>query len=398
MNSALGAASIESVYSGVGAGQWRNAGNWTNSDLSAAYPDNNNPGGHNYHAKVLADHSHVTLDGIVAVDSLTMQSGNGPMSLTLTNNAHLTAGGASFTSLTSAVAAPSVALQANSIMNVAGHLQTQGPISVGASASLSAQSLTHDTLLPSTINGTLSVQQLLTIDGGALTVAGSTTAASTQINPFGVVTVPTGGQLAGTDIAIVGLLDLAGGAVSATNPLQLSGALQGHGSISSADVSGGINPGSFASRGHIDITGDLTFTDSSFSYLSIDIADRANTLDFDTLATSGDVELATYLTVVLAGTFVADPADEYIVLTAASIDAGQMMFDTLGDGRIVVYNDDGEAGTFAYELRAPAAGVEQLVLRDFRAIPEPGLLAPVALVLGALVQRVKKTHGPSRRG
>jgi hypothetical protein len=383
----LPAAQVTSTYTAGGSGAWENPASWSNSNGSLAYPDNNNGSGDSYISRHLLNGVEIQLNSVVQVDELILFNSNG--GLTLGGAARLTAEYAHLTTAGSTLSAPVITLNTGAQMHVPGALHSQGEVNVAAGATLSGGSFHSDTLRVSSIAGAMDLSGEFSIAGGGIGITGQLSSRSVSLGAFAVLTVP--GTVQAQTFLHGGLLDLLGGTVTTNSAIEVAGggSIRGWGTISGAHVTEGvISPGTFDATGHLQIADELSFRDNASTSLNIRIADNPASLDFDRVTAGGIAQLETALWVQFMGSFIASSADEYTILTATQIDMDHLVVEG-GGGRVTVYNEDGEAGSFAYEVRAPAAGLEQLVLHDFVAIPEP-TYAGVAAGLAVLLHRRRR--------
>jgi hypothetical protein len=224
--------------------------------------------------------------------------------------------------------------------------------------------------------------------------ASTTTQIATAFNNSGTVNVNAGTLEAAAQFTqTAGSLNLLGGTITGTVPLNIQGGLlTGSGTIANAvtNIGGTISPGS--SAGSITITGNLTLGNNS--NLSIELGGVAQGTQYDFLSEAGTAALTLdgNLTLHFINGFqnTVTASDTFTILTSNQNLAGA--FDNVANGaRLNVTN---LPGSFQVNYGAGSPfGAQNVVLSAF-VIPEPSSAFSLALGLGALGIRRRRSASP----
>jgi hypothetical protein len=365
------------------AGSWTDSTKWDPQDVPDQLTD------HAVFASPDANNADVTLGSPITIGTLTM-SASQPQ-FTIQNIGSLSVG---VTTVSSAGA--QVTIQNGGLLNSTS-FSTSATTTINAGGQLISTHYVQTSLSESTVSGTLNVSSgsielsegPLTGDGGVIRSGAITVSDQAQL------LLRSGAELQTGSLANNGQLRLDNGRANATSTIQVSGSVIGSGTLSStqlndfAVLSPGSRSGPTVTTGDLHVTGDLAFgsTDTNF------VADITSS-SHDTVHVDGDADLSTFLIVPVAGSFVPATGSEFVILTADAIDISGIDYDHVSvnnQDRISVGNDDGEIGSFVLLDRLGGISGEELVLSDFRPVPEPGPVSLLLLMCVSLGMRRRST-------
>jgi hypothetical protein len=366
-------------------GSWTDPTKWSPQDV----PDQ--AGDHALFASPTADNADATLASPITIGTLTMSAAQPQLTIQATGN--LTVGVASISST-----AAQVIVQNNGQLN-ATSFSTNSTTTINAGGQLTATHYVQTSTTESVISGTLNAsagsielnEGNLTGDNGGVIRAGTIT-----VSDQSELTMRNGAELLVNAFSNNGQLRLDNGRVTSTNTIQVnSGFVIGAGTLSGAQMNdfAVFNPGSrtgpTVNVGDLHVTGNLAFTTTDTT-LQTDITATGH----DTVHVDGNAVLTTFLVAPVAGSFIPATGSDYVILTATTLDSSGIEYDHIivnSQDRVLISNDDGEIGSFELVDRLNGLGGEELVLSDFRPVPEP--VIGWALFLGSVLLSRRTRRG-----